>query len=62
MLFRLQGVEIQGVADSYGHRAVGELVAVVDSEDFIEIAEVNGNAAIKLGAKTGDVVEVLLSE
>ena len=62
VLFRLQGVEIQGVADSYGHRAVGELVAVVDSEDFIEIAEVNGNAAIKLGAKTGDVVEVLLSE
>lgn len=62
VLFRLQGVEIQGVADSYGHRAAGELVAVVDSEDFIEIAEVNGNAARKLGVKTGDVVEVLLSE
>lgn len=62
VLFRFQGAEIQGVAESYGHRAAGELVAVVDSEDFIEIAVVNGNASMKLGAKTGDVVEVILSE
>jgi S-adenosylmethionine hydrolase len=29
----------------------------VDSEEYIEIAVVNGNAAQKLGAKVGDAVE-----
>ena len=37
------------------------LVAVVDSEDFVEIAVVNGNAAQKLGAQVGDEVEVIFS-
>lgn len=62
VLFRVQGAEIQGVVDSYGHRASGDLVAVVDSEGFIEIAVVNGNASVTLNAKHGDVVEVFLSE
>lgn len=62
VLFRIRGAEIQGVADSYGFRAVGGLVAVVDSEDYIELAEVNGSAARRLNAKVGDVVEVILSE
>ncbi|HNO32572.1 MAG TPA: SAM-dependent chlorinase/fluorinase [Anaerolineales bacterium] len=61
VLFRLHGVEVVGVVESYGHRSPGELVAVVDSEDFLELAEVNGNAARRLNAKTGDVVEVHLS-
>ena len=59
--FRLHGAEVNGIADSYGSRQVGELVAVVDSEDFIEIAVVNGNAALKLGAGEGDLVEVVFS-
>lgn len=62
ILFRLKGAEIKGIADSYGHRAAGDLVAVVDSEDYIELAVVNGNAAERLNAKVGDVVEVILSE
>ncbi len=62
ILFRLQGVVIHGIVESYGHRAVGELVALVDSEDYIELAEVNGSAAKRLNAKIGDVVEVLVSE
>ena len=62
VLFRFQGTEIQEVAESYGHRAPGDMTAVVDSEGFIEIAVVNGNAAEKLGANTGDVFEVILSE
>jgi hypothetical protein len=56
--FRLQGREIPGLVASYGHRRSGELVALVDSEDFIEIAIVNGSAARELGAQVGDVVEV----
>jgi S-adenosyl-L-methionine hydrolase (adenosine-forming) len=61
-LFRLRGIEINGIVESYGHRAGGEVVAVIDSEDYIELAEVNGNAAKRLDAKIGDVVEVILSE
>lgn len=61
-LFRLRGAEVNGVVESYGHRSVGDLVAVVDSEDFIEIAVVNGNAAQKLGAQVGDVVDVIFPE
>lgn len=62
IVFRLQGIEIHGIVESYGHRPAGELVAVIDSEEYIELAEVNGNAASRLDAKVGDIVEVILSE
>lgn len=61
VFFRLRGIEVRGIVESYGHRPRGELVAVVDSEDYIEIAEVNGNAAVRLGAKVGDPVEVVFN-
>jgi S-adenosylmethionine hydrolase len=61
-LFRFHGVEVSGVVSSYGHRSPGDLVAVVDSEDFLELAEVNGNAAIRLNGNVGDMVEVIFSE
>ena len=59
VLFRLREMKVQGISDSYGQKQAGEWVAVVDSEEFIEIALVNGNAAQTLGAKAGDVVEVI---
>jgi hypothetical protein len=59
VMVRINGHEIQGIIDSYGHRDVGDLVAVVDSEYYIEIAVVNGSAARILGAQVGDVVEVI---
>ena len=59
VLIRVHGHEISGIVDSYGHRTVGDLVVVVDSEYYIEIAVVNGSAAQKLGAQVGDVVEVI---
>ena len=62
ILFRLRGAEVNGIAESYGHKQSGELVAVVDSEEYIEIAVVNGNAAQKLGAKVGDEVEVIYND
>ena len=55
---RIRGQEIDGIIDSYGHRRPGDLVAVVDSEDYIEVAVVNGSAARVLGAQVGDVVEI----
>jgi S-adenosylmethionine hydrolase len=59
VLFRLLGQEVLGLVDSYGHEQPGALVALVDSENFIEIAAVNGSAAKVLGAQTGDIVEVI---
>ena len=59
VLLRLRGVEVNGIAESYGYKEPGDLVALVDSEDYIEIAVVNGNAAQELGAQIGDVVEVI---
>lgn len=58
VVFTLRGRSISGVADSYGWRKKGELIALVDSEGFIEIAVVNGSAARELGVLVGDVVEV----
>ena len=57
--FRLREAEVHGITESYGHRKPGDLVAVVDSEEYLEIAVVNGNAAQKLNARVGDSVEVV---
>jgi S-adenosyl-L-methionine hydrolase (adenosine-forming) len=59
VLFRLLGREWSGISDSYGQGQAGELVAVIDSEGFIELALVNGSAAQTLDAKVGDIVEVV---
>jgi S-adenosylmethionine hydrolase len=59
VLFRFGDAEVHGIADSYGQKQPGDLVAVVDSEEFIELAIVNGNAAHKLDVKAGDTVEVI---
>ncbi len=60
ILFRLHGREVRGLVESYGHRNPGELVALVDSENFVEIALVNGSAAKMLNAQISDIVEVVL--
>jgi S-adenosyl-L-methionine hydrolase (adenosine-forming) len=57
--FRFHGQEIHGLVTSYGRARPGELVALVDSESFVEIAIVNGSAAQVTGAQVGDVVEVV---
>jgi S-adenosyl-L-methionine hydrolase (adenosine-forming) len=57
--FHIRGQEVHGLVASYGHRQPGELVTLVDSENIIEIAVVNGNAADKLGVQIGDIVEVI---
>jgi hypothetical protein len=59
VLIRIHSREIDGIIESYGHREIGDLVAVVDSEDFIEVSVVNGSATQILGAQVGDLVEVI---
>ena len=56
--FHVHGHTIQGLVETYGHKKTNEMVAVVDSEGFIEIAVVNGSAAKLLGLKVGDVLDV----
>jgi S-adenosyl-L-methionine hydrolase (adenosine-forming) len=60
--FTLKGTRVEGLVPSYGHRQPGELVALGDSEGFVEIAVVNGSATKKLDAHVGDVVEVTIME
>ena len=50
---------MQGLVESYGNCQPGELVALVDSEGYLEVARVNGNAAAVLGVRIGDPVEVV---
>jgi S-adenosyl-L-methionine hydrolase (adenosine-forming) len=54
----IKGRVIDGLSTSYGHRDPGQLVTLVDSENFLEVAVVNGNAAKQLDAKVGDLVKV----
>jgi len=60
--FRLRGREVRGLVEAYGHHPPGELVALVDSENFVEIAVVNGSAARQLGAQVGDIIEVVMDK
>ena len=57
---RLGKAEVTGIIASYGQRNPGDLVAVVDSEGFIEIAVVNGSAAAHLGTKLSDRIEIII--
>lgn len=51
--------EIRGVAETYGSRSAGELVALADSEGRLELAVVNGSAAQVTGTQVGNIVEVV---
>jgi len=61
IVFRLRGHEVRGLVASYGLKQPGQLVALVDSEKFVEIAVVNGSASDTLGALVGDMVEVVIT-
>jgi S-adenosyl-L-methionine hydrolase (adenosine-forming) len=53
-----QGHEIHGMVKSYAENPIGELIALIDSDNRISIAIVNGNAAQKLQARLGDPVKI----
>jgi S-adenosylmethionine hydrolase len=55
---RLNGLLIQGLVNTFGERAVGELIALLGSTGNLGISVVNGNAAAKLGVKIGDELHV----
>lgn len=56
ILVRLNGIEINGLVNTFGERPVGEIIALIGSTGYLGISIVNGNAAEKLGVKTGDEI------
>lgn len=60
--FSLCGRTVRGLVGSYGNKRTGDLVALIDSENYIELAIVNGSAFQTLGARVGDTVEVSVKE
>lgn len=58
-IVRVAGIEVRGLARTFGEHPPGELVALFGSTGELILAVVNGSAATHLGAKVGDVVEVI---
>jgi len=56
---RISGRHIDGVVRTFGDRLPNDLIAFEDSDGFIAIAVVNGNAAAFLGSEIGDLVEMV---
>lgn len=59
VLIKIANKSIQGLVNTYGDRHAGDVVALVDSENFIEVAVVNGHGAQSLGVTIGEPVELL---
>jgi S-adenosylmethionine hydrolase len=57
---RIAATQVNGLVRTFGERAEGELIALFGSSGDLILAVVNGSAAVQLGARVGDAVEVLL--
>jgi len=55
---RVAGREVRGVRNAYARVAAGELLTLVGSSGYLEIAVRDGNAAAALGANLGTEVRV----
>jgi len=53
------GLKIRGIVPTYGAALPGEVIALFDSQERLEIAKVNGNAALDLGFTVGEKVTVV---
>ncbi len=49
---------IPGLIRTYGHRASGEVVALINSQGYVEVAVVNGSAAEVMGLGVGTPVVI----
>lgn len=57
----IAGRKIRGLARSYGDAPVGTLVAIIGSSGRLEVAQVGGDVAERLGIGEGDPVTVRVS-
>ncbi len=61
IVVKLNGIEIQGMVDTFGERPVGDVVALLGSTGNLIVSVVNGSAAAKLGTKVGDEIEAIVT-
>jgi hypothetical protein len=54
------GVEIKGLVNTFGERAIGELIALMGSTGNLIVSVVNGSALERLNVKVGDPFEAIL--
>jgi hypothetical protein len=59
---RVKGVVIRGMVDTFGERPAGELVALLGSTGNLIVSEVNGDAAGRLKAKSGDLFQAIIQD
>lgn len=57
-IVKITGQTLRGIHRTYGDMMQGELLALIDSSGFLEIAIHRGNAATSLGAGRGSAVEL----
>lgn len=55
---KVRGVVIRGLVRTFGERAPGELLALINSVGELGVAVTNGSARERLGAQVGDSIEV----
>jgi S-adenosyl-L-methionine hydrolase (adenosine-forming) len=58
----VNGTAVDRVVQTYGEAPAGTLIALISSADTLEVAEVHGNAARRLGAMVGTPIRVELGE
>ncbi len=58
LAIRVCGREVLELSETYGDHPPGELVSIFDSDGFLEVAIVHGDAAQVLAAKVGDPISV----
>lgn len=58
LLVLIDGREICGLQTTYGNGKPGELIALGDSQGRLELAVVNGNAALTLNIKPGATIQI----
>lgn len=61
VVVRIAGEQIVGIVQAFGDRPPGSLAALIDSFGASSIALVNGSAAQRLQAVTGEKVELIFS-
>lgn len=58
----IAGQRVRGISGTYGDRSHGELVALIGSSGWLEVAVVNGDAGRQLGVSSGTTVWVQQSK
>jgi len=58
---RLKGHQVNTISNTYSDVAAGNLVALIDSSGYLEIAMNKGNAALQTKCKPGDQILIIIN-